>query len=551
MCGIFCFKGNSNTSFLLDSLKKLEYRGYDSCGILYKNEEMVIKKAVGDVSKLKSIVEDVSVNLALSHTRWATHGGVSLLNSHPHNSFDELVYLVHNGIIENGAVLKETYIPNVKLYGDTDSEIIANLISYFLRYDKPLEVIEKLIDILEGTYAICFIIKGDDNIYFLKDKSPLVIGEGKENLYISSDIYALPKDVYRYMNVANKEYGYIGENILCSGGLRFLDFNINDCSETSDGYKMIEEIKEEPYLVDDLIDYVNNLNEESVDIFSKYKSLTIIGSGSSYYAGMYISKIYEDIYKKHAYLYLASEFNFKLPTLDDDTLILLISQSGETLDIIDSCDLVKEYKTILFTNNVYSTLSNQVDIVYDICAKKEYGVAATKTFNQTVLLAYLLFRRNKGKSFKEVEAYQKRLEEIIKEDICIDKLVNSNKVFYIGVGYDYVATLEGALKLKEITYVPCEGYSANELKHGTLSLIDQDTTVIALSSSIKSNLVNTLSEVKSRGGNVIYIKEDRFLPYLGALLIITRLQMVAYKLAISKKLNPDRPRNLAKSVTVR
>ena len=551
MCGIFCFKGINKTHNILDSLKKLEYRGYDSCGIVYYDKLLHLDKVVGGVDELKKKVINTEISLALSHTRWATHGSVSLKNSHPHYSHDKKVYLVHNGIIDNAQVLKETYIPNVKNYGETDSEILANLISDFLDRFNPIEAINKLIDILEGTYAICFIISGDDKIYYLKDKSPLVIGKSRDNIYISSDLYSLPSEVYQYMNVANKDYGFISDIVYCNTGERFLDFDINSNQDDSPGYKMKLEIEEEPELIDDLVDYVNNLCDDKKNIFMKYNSLLIVGSGSSYYAGIYIKRMYEEIYKKHAYVYLASELNFKLPVIDDDTLVLLISQSGETIDIIDSCEKLKKYKKILFTNNVFSTLANQVDIVFDICAKKEYGVAATKTFNQTVLLAYLLFTKNTSFQSEEVYSYKLRLQDIVKEDIDIEKLVKSKKIFYIGVGYDYIATLEGALKLKEITYIPCEGYSASELKHGTLSLIDSDTTVIAISSNYKSNLITTLSEVQSRQGMVMYIKEDRYLPYLGALLLITRLQLIAYKLAIIKGLDPDRPRNLAKCVTVR
>ena len=549
MCGIFGLVGKSKTTEVLRCLKKLEYRGYDSCGIAYKDDSVHLKKEIGKVDLLLDKIEDKDLNLAIAHTRWATNGCVKLENTHPLKSLGGNVILVHNGIIENVDIIKETYMHDVNFSGDTDSEVLATLLEIMLVDNNPIEAIKKTMSIITGTYAVVFMINGNDLIYYFKNKSPLVLASGLNANYISSDISALPKDTLEYMYASDKSYGYIGEYIYSSDGDRFMKYEYKSLEKSSNDYNMINEIKEEPDLVFDLINYVEH-NEKIID-FNKYKSLVIIGAGSSYYAGLYIAKLYEKFYKKHAYCYLASEFNHQMPVLDKNCLYLLISQSGETIDILDVFDNIDSQNILLFTNNTNSSLASKIPQTFDICAGKELGVAATKSYNQTVLLAYLLFMKNLNLKIDEIYEYQKVIKKEVLTPFDISNFKDIDKFFFIGKGLDYIASLECALKVKEINYIPCEGYSASELKHGTLSLVDEKTMVIGLTSQLNSYLVNALTEVSSRNGKIEYVKIDKYLENLGALVLVTYGQLLAYNLAVSKGLNPDFPRNLAKSVTVR
>ena len=549
MCGIFGLVGKSRTTEVLKCLKKLEYRGYDSCGIVYKDDSIHLEKEIGKVDLLIDKVVDKDINLAIAHTRWATNGCVKLENTHPLKSVGGNVILAHNGIIENIDIIKDTYMYDVKFSGDTDSEVLATLLEIMLVDNNPLEAIKKTMEIISGTYAVVFMISGDDMIYYFKNKSPLVLASGLYANYISSDISALPKDALEYMYASDKSYGCIGEYIYSSDGDRFMKYEYKTLEKTSDNFNMINEIKEEPELVFKLIDYVEK-NEKTIN-FNLYNSLVIIGAGSSYYAGLYIAKLYEKFYKKHAYCYIASEFNYERPVLDKNCLYLLISQSGETIDILDVFDNIESSNIALFTNNINSSLASKIPNTFDICAGKELGVAATKSYNQTVLLAYLLFTKNLKLKIDEVYEYQKLIKNEVLIPFDINNFNGIEKFFFIGKGFDYIASLECALKVKEINYIPCEGYSASELKHGTLSLVDDKTMVIGLTSQLNSYLVNTLAEVSSRNGKVEYIKIDKYLENLGALVLVTYGQLLAYNLAVSKGLDPDFPRNLAKSVTVR
>lgn len=547
MCGIFAQSGTFTTNDVIESLKKLEYRGYDSAGIAY-GTDLKASKSVGRIDNLLNIVNDLQTHQAIAHTRWATNGKPTLENAHPHFSQNNNVCVVHNGIIENCEELKDTYLKNCILKSDTDTEIIADLIELFLREHCPLETISMLMKILKGTYAVVFMIRDDSSIYYFKYKSPLVVAYNDDNSYISSDLYAIPSNAKKYMHISNYGYGKIGKDSYYSDGNRFLDFKITEQIRKYSTY-MYSEIIDELEVCNLLLDDVLKYSFQKRNVLKKSKSLVIVGAGSSYYAGLYIAKLYERYYKKHAYVYLASEFLYDDIFINDESLVLFISQSGETADLINAFDKIENEK-ILFTNNVESTLANMIPNHYDILAKKEYAVCATKSFNQTILLAYMLINDNDDELKEEIRKYKNNIKEMI--DFVTDdySLSNFKKIFFVGCGLDYIISLESALKVKEITYIPCFGHHALELKHGSLSLIDSDTAIIGLSSMYKSHLSNTMNEIKSRGGSIKYVSPKCYSHDLGALALVTYAQLLAYFIAIKKGNDPDHPRNLAKSVTV-
>ena len=545
MCGIYAQFGSFKLNDALECLKRLEYRGYDSFGISYNNNE--IRKRVGRI-KLFSEEENYDAIRAICHTRWATNGEVSLANAHPQMSSDGKVVLVHNGVLENEGIIKQTYFKNHEFKSSTDSEVIAELLAYFLRSSSPLKAILDVMDVIKGAYAILFMIKDDNNIYFMKNKSSLIIGYNQNSYFMASDIYALPHECSYYKHLTDKSYGRIGADVFLSDESRFLNFDFNYEFQTPNDV-MIKEIYEEELLALKLKNNNNLFSNKTLELIRNASELIIIGSGSSFYAGEYISYMCEDILKKRARAFLPTEL--RNADLYDNPIYLVISQSGETADLINAIDNVNKDRCILFTNRKNSSLGNMIKNVVDVLAGAELAVASTKSFNQTIIAAYMLFQNVMDIKEDEIGEYVEGLRKIKNNfEMKIPKLLaEMDKVFYIGQGYDYIISKEGALKLKEIAYIPTEGYSISELKHGSLALIDSRTTVIGLS-SIKNYMLATLNEVKSRHGNIFYLESPYKGKYLGGLVLARYVQLISYYTAKEKGLDPDHPRNLAKSVTV-
>lgn len=545
MCGIYAQFGSFKLNDALECLKRLEYRGYDSFGISYNNNE--VKKRVGRI-KLFNEEENFDAIRAICHTRWATNGEVSLVNAHPHSSSDGRVVLVHNGILENEDVIKHTYFKNHEFKSNTDSEVIAELISYFLKGNSPFKAILDTIDVIKGSYAILFMIKDDNNIYFMKNKSSLIIGYNQDSYFMASDIYALPKECKFYKHLADKSYGRIGSDMYMSDEERFLEYNFQYEIQNYNDI-MLKEIYEEEKIALGLKDNKNLINKETIKLVKDSSELIIVGSGSSFYAGEYIGSMCEDIIKKKARAFLPTEL--RNIELYKNPVFFIISQSGETADLINAIDNVDKDRCVLFTNRKNSSLAHMIKNIIDIGAGPEIAVASTKSFNQTVLAAYILFLRVANLEDDEIEQYVEGISKIKNNfRMNIPKLLSRmDKVFYIGQGYDYIISKEGALKLKEIAYIPTEGYSISELKHGSLALIDSKTAVIGLS-SFKNYMLVALNEVKSRYGNIFYLDSPYKGKYLGGLVLARYVQLIAYYTSKEKGLDPDHPRNLAKSVTV-
>lgn len=546
MCGIFGFFGNYSLKETLNCLKKLEYRGYDSAGIAYENNEII--KSVGRISKLESKIEDKVVRKAISHTRWATNGEVLEVNAHPHISHDGTVVLVHNGILENEHEITSTYLKDITFKSDTDSEKIACLLAILLNDNSPLATAKKLMEIIKGSYAIVFMIKNDDSLYYLKNNSSLILGYDNENYYISSDLYALPSTCTKYKHIPNHTCGSISNEVVTDNS-PFLDYDFSN-SIIVNNDMMLKEIKEELDLTDKLELLIDDYYQKYRDLFESSDEIILIGTGSSYYAAMYIEKLIKDIIHKKATCVLASEFDYNLYLYSKNTLFILISQSGETADVINAANKIMNGNLMLITNSINSILANRINNVMCIEASKEIAVAATKTFNQTVLLMYLFLLKLTNEEKNELSLYKANISYFIDNCSNFDKYLKYEKIFFIGKGYDYIASLEAALKVKEITYVSSWGYQASELKHGSLALVDEKTLVIGFSSQIESYLLHNLNEVKARKGSTELITVPLYSKYLGALSLITYSQLLSYYLAKLKGLDPDYPRNLAKSVTV-
>ena len=593
MCGIVGFVGKDKNALevLINGLKHLEYRGYDSSGIAYiNNNDLVIKKEKGKIINLeKSINFNDKPTIGIGHTRWATHGEASKINSHPHNYGK--ITIVHNGIIENYLELKEELInKGYKFKSETDTEIAAALLSYF--YDLTNDMFETIRLFKEkavGSYALGIICEDDvNNLYAVKNGSPLIIGIGNDSNYIASDIHALLDYTNKYIILKDEDFAKIN-----NGVVKVYDKN-NELKEniikeykgeknvnSKDGYDhfMLKEIYEEPKVLDDTSKVVINKD------FSEYKNIVIVACGSAMHAGLVGKYLIEKYGNKKVDVEIASEFRYKKLFLDKDTLVIGISQSGETADTLEAIKIAKKHgcDTLGIINVEESTIAREVDNVLYTKAGSEIAVATTKAYSAQVLLlsmiAYNLAKNNdEYKVKKEIVDFMKDLKEL---PSVVDNILNTleykeiakeiydkNDIFFIGRGIDYALAMEGSLKLKEISYIHSEAYPAGELKHGTISLIDNNTPVIGIvtDKEIYNKTISNLKEVKSRGANVIYITTNNINtigdfyskkivlkevnPLLQPLINIIPLQLISYEVAKLNNCDIDKPKNLAKSVTV-
>ena len=586
MCGIYGYIGKNAVQKSICGLEKLEYRGYDSAGIAYitENEKIKVVKNVGKVLGLKNKLEqEIESNLAIAHTRWATHGKPSILNCHPVSS--ENFSLVHNGIIENFKEIQNEY--NFKLKTETDSEIIVKLIEK--NFNKNLENCEKInenilksikyaAEKLKGSWAVELICKKMPNkIYIFKNLMPIVVGSNKLESAVASDVNAFEFDEKIKWNYYTLQDGNICELsqdkiVVYNEKLEKIKLNktkkekINCKNLTNFKYKMLKEINEIPNsLINTKKSIINSKNSNLINNFSNFSSVSIVGCGTAYHAGLYGKFIFEKLTKKFVNVELASEFRYKTQLKQKNKLVFAISQSGETADTIAALKLAKENgaTTAVITNVRGSTITNFADYVFLTNAGPEIAVAATKSYVAQVYALYLLAclisnekpaTNLRAKVMAIIENFDKKI---------LEKYFNCQKFFFIGRLCDSTTALEGALKLKEIAYAHSEGYAAGELKHGTLSLVDENSLIIAIitQSNIKEKTLNAAHEVQARGGKVLFVTqfedvigEKILLPKTNEnvmpILSIVPLQLLAYYFSISKGLNPDMPRNLAKSVTV-
>lgn len=587
MCGIVSYAGSKNTlNKILTGLKSLEYRGYDSAGVAYiKDNNVKIIKKEGPIKNLEENIDySENTNIGISHTRWATHGEANNINSHPHRQGK--ITLVHNGIIENYDELKKELISKGYVFkSDTDTEVATAVIDDLYNSEKDmLKVLNKITYILKGSYAFN-IINDDipDTIFGIRKDSPLIVGIGNNENILASDIPAIIHITNKYVVLDNydvvfltkdnvKYYNREGEEVKKN----IKEFSLGQETISKNGYEhfMLKEINEEPELVKKILNlYTENNKVKNLFDIKKYKNIDIVACGSASFAGE-LGKFYiEKNANIKTNVYFASEYRYQTNFFDKNTLVILISQSGETADTLASLKLAKENNvdTLAIVNRYESSIARESKYVIYTEAGIEIAVATTKAYLAQVLVLLLLSIYNSDKEEEIISSlkllpniFTKYINEYNYEEIS-KVLVNKNNIFYLGRLVDYYLAMEGSLKLKEISYIHSEAFQAGELKHGSISLIDKDFGVIAIvtNKEISEKTISNLKEVESRGANIVTItniKEDDFSKYkilldsyndiIDPLLVIIPMQLLAYNVAKLKGCNIDKPRNLAKSVTV-
>lgn len=608
MCGIVGFIGNQNAKeVILNGLKSMEYRGYDSAGIAINMKDRIeVRKHVGGIENLEKITRDVEFDgkQGIGHTRWATHGVPATVNAHPHLSQDGEIAIVHNGIIENYAEIKDWLIGEfgVKFASETDSEVIAQLISVYYEGDLH-KAVNKAVKKLRGAYAIAVIAHDEpDKIVAVRKDAPLVAGIGKGCNFIASDIPALLKYVREIYLIENNE-----TLVLTKDDIKIYDkdgneikrdvYHVNwdaDAAEKS-GYEhfMIKEIHEQPEVIGETLNRRLDENDRikidgislSKEEINQFDKVYIVACGTAYFAGLVGKYLIEKIAKIPVEVDVASEFRYRDPLVDDKTLLIAISQSGETLDTLEALREGKRKgaRVLSVVNVVGSSVARESDDVFYTWAGPEISVASTKAYTTQLMCMYILalyIGEVKGsisdeyynKIISELKSTPEKLQAVLDRKGEVETLANifynRNDIFFIGRGLDSCVSYEGSLKLKEVSYINSLAITAGELKHGTIALVEDDTLIFALASQdfLFEKMLSNIEEVKTRGARVVGIakksqnaiqsKADEviFIPdcadEITPLLTVVPLQLFAYYVAKRRGTNVDKPKNLAKSVTV-
>ncbi len=605
MCGIIGFTGDLDAKeVLVEGLKTLEYRGYDSAGIAFLADGKIKTiKTKGKVEDLKKKVEETSSDVTkcgIGHTRWATHGGVSDINSHPHTAGK--VTLIHNGIIENYQDLAAEFaLEGIKPVSQTDSEIAAMVINSFYEGD-PKEAIKKAVGKLRGAYAFCVMFEDVPGvIYAIRNGSPLVATHTDEGSVIASDMVALIKYSKDYFVLPEHKIATLTNDGIVVDDLdgnvvepEMLHVNWDIAAARKGGYDyfMLKEIHEQPEALRNTImprikDGIVDFGEDGVpdDIFKKCNRIVIVGCGTAMHAGLVGKNMFEKLLRVPVSVEIASEFRYADPILSEDTLVISISQSGETADTLAAVRLAKEKgaTTLSIVNVKGSSIARESDYVLYTHAGPEIAVASTKAYTVQLAVIYMIaFRCAMAKGKAGADEIKDLVNELKKTITCVENVIKydsqietishmldkATNLFFIGRGLDHALSCEGSIKLKEISYIHSEAYAAGELKHGTISLITDNVPVIAIATqqAVYEKMISNVEEVRSRGAGVILITnagvtvkpqlcdhqiilpkmDDRFAPFGTAVI----LQYIAYYTAVHRGLNVDQPRNLAKSVTV-
>ena len=595
MCGIVGYNGKENNSknILIEGLKKLEYRGYDSAGIALKNKDIKITKATGKIVNLEKKLDDYTTTLGIGHTRWATHGSPTETNSHPHQVGE--ITIVHNGIIENYKELKEELKKEYNFKSETDTEVACALIDHYYKQEKDIKkALAKFIEKVKGAYALGILVKDDENLYSIRKDCPLVIGKGEIGNLIASDILAISK--------YSKEIYYLEENTIAQISKENVKTYNKDLEELTPIFKqipkgefetdkcgyehyMLKEIHEQPKVFKNttekfINDNINNIKKEMPD-FKKYNKIHIVACGSAYHTGLVGKNLIEEYADIPVTVEIASEYRYKKNFYDENTLLIVVSQSGETADTLAALRLAKKdnIDTLAIVNVENSTIAREAKHVIKTEAGPEIAVATTKAYSAQVA-TFGLIALNIGLEKKNIK--KEELTQILKEikelPIQIENTINNcnykeianaiyerDDIFFIGRGIDYSLCMEGSLKLKEISYIHSQAYAAGELKHGTISLVENNTPVIGIitEQNLKDKTISNIEEVKSRGAKTIVITNDNniknydyitYLPkvhkILQPLLTVLPLQLISYEVARLRNCDIDKPKNLAKSVTV-
>lgn len=611
MCGIVGFTGSQEAApILLDGLSKLEYRGYDSAGIAVRDEnaEVEIVKAKGKLKVLKEMTNDgkaVKGTCGIGHTRWATHGEPSALNAHPHCSDDENVIAVHNGIIENYQELRDKLLKKGYTFkSQTDTEVAVKLIDYYYKkyLGTPVDALNHALVRIRGSYALAVMFKEyPGEIYAARKDSPMIIGLAEGESYLASDVPAILKYTRNVYYIGNLElarltkgsvtfYNLDGDEI--QKEMKTIDWDTEAAEKGGYEHFMLKEIHEQPKVVRDTIHSVlqnGKISFESVGLTDEemrnIQQIYIIACGSAYHVGMAAQYVLEELTSLQVRVELASEFRYRTMTLAKNSLAIIISQSGETADSLAALRLCKEkgVKTLGIVNVVGSSIAREADDVFYTLAGPEISVATTKAYSCQLVAAYLLamqFAKARGEITEErfsalaadIETIPEKIQRILEDKERLQwfasKIVNIKDAFFIGRGIDYAIGMEGSLKLKEISYIHSEAYAAGEMKHGPISLIEDGTVVFSVvtQSALYEKTISNMVEVKSRGAKLFglttygnYAMEDTadftvYIPkidnlFAGSLSVIP-LQLLSYYVSVGKGFDVDKPRNLAKSVTV-
>ena len=605
MCGIVGYVGKRDcTEVLLNGLGKLEYRGYDSAGIaVFQDGKITVAKSKGRLKDLEEKMEREGRpfgHVGIGHTRWATHGEPSDVNAHPHSG--GRVTIVHNGIIENYKELKDFLAgKGVTFTSDTDTEVVAKLLDY--RYNgSPIQTISETVRDLEGSYSLGIIFADHpEQVYAVRCESPLIVGVGKGESFIASDVPAIIEYTRDYYLLEHEEIAVLDDNgvqIFDAFGqpvkkeLKTADWDVEAIGKGGYAHFMLKEIHEQPKAVQDTLNSVIKngvINLSSVEItedeIKNFEQIYIVACGSAWHVGMAAQYVLEDMADIPVRVELASEFRYRKMPLNQKALVIVVSQSGETADTLAALRLAKEkgITTMAIVNVVGSSIAREADKVFYTLAGPEISVATTKAYSAQLAAMYCLavqFAKVRSKItdeqysyyISELQTIPEKIQKILEDKERIQwfaaKYANAHDVFFVGRGIDYAVSLEGSLKLKEISYIHSEAYAAGELKHGTISLIEQGTLVIGVltQSELYEKTVSNMLECKSRGAYLMglttygkYEIEDQvnftvYVPkvdehFIGSLAVIP-LQLLGYYVSVAKGLDVDKPRNLAKSVTV-
>lgn len=611
MCGIVGYIGNEQAApILLDGLSKLEYRGYDSAGLAIRNGENIteIVKAKGRLKNLEEKTDNghaLKGDCGIGHTRWATHGEPSETNAHPHCTEDMNVVAVHNGIIENYQELKEKLLKKgYTFYSSTDTEVAVKLIDYYYKkyLGTPVDAINHAMVRIRGSYALAVMFKDyPEEIYVARKDSPMIIGVQDHAAYLASDVPAILKYTRHVYYIGNMEIGKLEKGKVTFYNLdgeeiekKLVEIKWDAKAAEKGGFEhfMMKEIHEQPKAVADTLHSV--VKDGSIDLsavgltkedIQSISQIYIVACGSAWHVGMVAQYVIEDLAKIPVRVELASEFRYRKPLLDKNGLVILISQSGETADTLAALREAKnrQVKTLAIVNVVGSSIAREADNVFYTLAGPEISVATTKAYSAQLIAVYTLalqFAKERNeiempeyeKLIKELDTLPDKIQEVIDNQEEIQKFAAkqaaAKDVFFIGRGIDYAVSLEGSLKLKEISYIHSEAYAAGELKHGTISLIEDGTLVIGVltQDELYEKTISNMVECKSRGAYLMglttygnYTVEDtaKFTVYVPktdahfmASLAVVPLQMLGYYVSVAKGLDVDKPRNLAKSVTV-
>lgn len=611
MCGIVGFIGSRQAApVLLDGLSKLEYRGYDSAGLAVRNDanEVEIVKAKGRLKELAAKTNDgqaLKGCCGIGHTRWATHGEPSETNAHPHCSDDENVVGVHNGIIENYQELKDKLVKSgYAFYSETDTEVAVKLIDYYLKkyQDGPVDALARSMTRIRGSYALVVMFKDyPEEIYVARKDSPMIIGVEKGETYVASDVPAILKYTRNVYYIGNMEIAKLDKGMVefynidrepIEKELTEIHWDAEAAEKGGFEHFMMKEIHEQPKAVLDTVNSV--VSEGRIDLtpvglvdeeMKNIRQIYIVACGSAYHVGVAAQYVIEDLAKIPVRVELASEFRYRKPLLDKNGLVIVISQSGETADSLAALREAKKrgIKTLAIVNVVGSSIAREADNVFYTLAGPEIAVATTKAYSTQLIATYLLavqFAKVREEISDEVylqlvnelQTLPDKISRILEDKERIQwfaaKFSNAHDIFFIGRGIDYAISLEGSLKMKEISYIHSEAYAAGELKHGTISLIEDGTLVIGIltQADLYEKTVSNMVEVKSRGAYLMgltsygnYEIEDTadftvYIPktdeHFTTSLAVILLQLMGYYVSVARGLDVDKPRNLAKSVTV-